>query len=395
MPQVPRQVEQLIPYIPPIVRINPWVSRAIQAYQFYNSGALGGLAAGGAQGGGGGFGFFPQGVNSNSLVWYNYQKTSSCGGSGGPVTTIAGWPSCANSYQVNPQSPGYMGPGASPIYAWGPPDPAKLGQGTFPYFLPGFRLDKLAVPYTRIGFNSGTRPDPFRSQRARDTHGPLPAPFSRPDPFGPPRPFPEPIPRPVIPYLGTGPGTQREAGYDVDIPVGRDPYRPTVDPDPWHPPRPGEDPHTYKPPGPRTKERKVRVNSKFMWLLRRAHDATELNDLIDNLFEALPKDLQKQVDKSGITKKGAFIGEGKKYATPADKLRLLYEHWDKVDMVKAVRNVAINEIKDRLDGGVHGGADRFSQRRLGGSRFVQGGGSASAIVDKIIKRILAESGLTE
>lgn len=289
-----------------------------------------------------------------------------------------------------------MGPGASPIYAWGPLDPAKLGQGSFPYFLPGFRLDKLAVPYTRVGFNSGTRPDPFQpANRGATASGPLPATGYAPAPHGPPRPFPEPIPRALVPYLGTGPGTTREAGNDVNPPVGTDPYVPSVDPDPNNPPRPGEDPHTYKPPGPRTKERKVRVNEKFMWLLRRAHDATELDDLIDNLFKALPKDLQKQVDKSGITKKGAFIGEGIKYATPADKLKLLYEHWDRVDIKQALKNVAINEIRDRLDGGVHGGADRFSQRKLGGSRFVQGGGSASAIVDKIIKKILSEAGLTE
>lgn len=95
-----------------------------------------------------------------------------------------------------------------------------------------------------------------------------------------------------------------------------------------------------KPPERGEKEKKFAGSSQgvqeFFRVISRGKEAlTEVDDFIDNIFEALPKNLQKTL-------------EGRK--TPSDKLAYIYTHWDEIDWNKAVDNIVINHFQDKVVG---------------------------------------------
>lgn len=102
---------------------------------------------------------------------------------------------------------------------------------------------------------------------------------------------------------------------------------------------------------------------------------TELDDFIDNLFEALPKGIQKKL-------------KGRK--TPQDKIAHIYKNWDKMDWEQAAKNIAKNHIEDKLMGRALKAADKLSDKlgyksRLGVRDLAKKAGpSFSKIADKIV-----------
>lgn len=305
--------------------------------------------------------------NSKSLVWYEYNKVEACGPSGGPVTPTNGWPNCAGEYQIGPGY-GTATRNSSVVWAWGPP---TGNVGVNPYYKPGFRLTRVNAN-SRQGTNTGVNPDPFKVVRHPVT---LPSGWYAPGIGTTPVPFPTPIPYVVQPHLGSGPG------YDRDVSYGEKPII-------RHNPIPGTEPHTLQPPKTGEKERKVRVGRLAMWLLHRGHDVTEGLDFMDALWEALPKDIQISTPRTGKTKRGAKIGEGRAYHTPQDKLGAIYRHYHDMDVSLAVKNVLLNHFKDMIDGYVFKGSDKFSNDFLGGAREVFAGGGMSTAYEEVVQWLI-------
>lgn len=351
------------PYIPPSV-LDPSggrISAALRAFQFYNDWEN--YVEGG-------------GPMTRSLVWYNYQKVESCGGGGGPVSRTQSWPSCNPAgFAFNPSTAGNYTPNYNArVYVWGDATGQKVGNSV--YYKPGFSL-LPQTGYKRVGH--------FTVPQMR----PMPHPDLRPDlalhPDAVTAPA-LPIPRLLAPYRARQ-AVHRNVGYGLETysghtGTGLSPVsgaragfapataRPVPTPDPLLPGETTTSRRHLNVPGPKVRERKARVPGWVMTALRASHTVGEVDDALDALFDALPKDIQKRVPRSGRTKRGAKIGEGKAYLTPYDKAKALARYWRYLDLSEAIWNLIKNEVIDRTLGRANAGADNFSNKRLGGARFI-------------------------
>jgi len=187
---------------------------------------------------------------------------------------------------------------------------------------------------------------------------PDPVPVFRPGPRGPVLPEPDTT---YNPYDPTKKRPMQLVPYPLPPPV-RGPGRvvQTGGSVGFGPPRIGghlpritrphrRNPHPWRKPGPGTKERKkqprsMRLIEKFNERLRRFVEKgvgpiTELIDLLDSFYDALPWDIRKRyLRKGGLT--------------PQEKLRILYEHWNMISPIELMKNVIKNEAEDRLIGGI-------------------------------------------
>lgn len=162
------------------------------------------------------------------------------------------------------------------------------------------------------------------------------------------------LPHGLVPYAPQAPDRQMgpTRSYGSGFRIGDAQLEPVSQPAPGAP-----SPNPHKPPPPRTKEKKARAPGAVAKLVTAAWDVTEAVDLVENLFECLPKAVQKTVPKTGRTSRTAFVGEGKKYANPLDKARHVYRHTDKLDTECAMTKLACNQIMDNLWGRFFAGAD--------------------------------------
>lgn len=140
---------------------------------------------------------------------------------------------------------------------------------------------------------------------------------------------------------------------------------------PWAP----ENPH--KPPPRRTKERKGAVPRWFARLSRVAWEATEAVDVVDNLFECLPKAVRKKAPKTGVTLPDAWK-PGIKYTSVIDRAKHVYNNADKLDLDCAMRKLTCNHIMDMLWGRFFGGVDDAA-RKAGVTGFGQANSSMSGL----------------
>lgn len=113
-----------------------------------------------------------------------------------------------------------------------------------------------------------------------------------------------------------------DGGTQTVFPPNKPPYvKPT---------KPEEPPH---PPGPGTKEKKARVgNAMFQFAQNVFHSVTEYGDVVDALFDAIPK------DKRCKTK--SLVG----------KSLCVWHHLDEVDVGDAIVNLAWNQFEDYVIG---------------------------------------------
>jgi hypothetical protein len=110
--------------------------------------------------------------------------------------------------------------------------------------------------------------------------------------------------------------------------------------------------HRLSPPGPGVKEGKTSLRAAggvwqaFRLARKLINAATESGDVIDAIWDAVPYEDRKH---------WRHKGEDGKYHDPrlTKKVQLLYEHWDKVDTSKALRNIALNELEDTVIGQSH------------------------------------------
>lgn len=170
---------------------------------------------------------------------------------------------------------------------------------------------------------------------------------------GRPKEFPEPVtpPQPVQPRLPGLRPSQVPVWEVVTTTTPGQGVSPSRDPGQWPGQMPGRAPspatstagsgvHNKRPPGPREKERKGRI-AKGLWEALNAFGKfTEAQDMIDNAWKALPKNLRSKSFHKG------------KYVRPSWDKRAgdVLKHWRKVDLEQFVKNVIANEIEDQFIG---------------------------------------------
>lgn len=137
------------------------------------------------------------------------------------------------------------------------------------------------------------------------------------------------------------------------------------DPVPWiaavsPPPPPGQKPPRpflprpagRRPPGRKEKQRKImsRAQRISLAIVRAIDNISEKAEIIDAFFRALPEETQRRWSK-GRKSRGPIDQFGQYGIDGADwKLQALWHNWHKVDMAKAVKNVAKNALEDQLIG---------------------------------------------
>lgn len=115
-------------------------------------------------------------------------------------------------------------------------------------------------------------------------------------------------------------------GREIDI--GGQPNKPPVV-------RPLPGPHVRRPPGKREKERKIDAPTDGLayWGRKAIGAITEGLDFVDAFYDALP-------DRYRLPWA----------ASPEQKMRALYRHWDRVQMGEAIANLAYNHVEDMVIG---------------------------------------------
>jgi len=173
-------------------------------------------------------------------------------------------------------------------------------------------------------------------------------------------PFWEPNPN-FSPHERTDKGPKPEAEAEPDLPVG---YTPSAEYQPGKPPvvRPDAPPTPREPPGPGEKERKVQVKVGGA-AAKIINFATESLDLINALYDALPYEFRPGYYK--LHGKGGKVFYKKRWnASQWQRMKALYEHWDKVNVPDALKNVLWNDLMDRAFG-KWGQLSRKARQKLG------------------------------
>lgn len=170
----------------------------------------------------------------------------------------------------------------------------------------------------------------------------------------PPKPQFRPSPEPYVPLLPdpTNKGI-RPGGARSKEPQHRE------EPQPYSPPR-----HLRsQPPKKGEHERKGQIASGLGKAVAVAFAGTEAADAIDAIWEALPKHIRRGTPKSGMARKGAYIGEGTKYSTPIDKAMQIYRHYKSLNLSEAAKNLLINHFIDQIIGKMsRDGADKLRKQ---------------------------------
>lgn len=202
---------------------------------------------------------------------------------------------------------------------------------------------------------------------AHPTPNPNPQPVPGGDPSPAPYPYPDPAQAPA-PGLGrvTAPEWFVRPGQRLEIgPNGRM--------------RPGAASPVRRPPGRGEKEKKFSGRGMLPMALQgglKIADAIgEGIDIIDALHDALPRKYRaKGEGKRDDWFPGRVPGQGNWKSTgasPLDKLDALYRHLDQVDWWKAAKNLAVNEMIDRIGGRI-GRMSGEAARRSGGRSVMLG-----------------------
>lgn len=222
------------------------------------------------------------------------------------------------------------------------------------------------------------------------------------EPIGEPRPVPRPLPFWALPYRVPnpyapdqtqpqwGPGSPTKPPLPWETPTTAPGKRLIGVPEPGNPrvvfpdkgptliadptkPRPMEEAkpeHRFQKPSKRKlKERKVLAYDTVTRIaLKLVNITTESCDAIDGFYDALPEKLRKQIHlerlqayrkwKRAMAKRGSTDAEVERQGADeeanrphvrvncTEKARQLWKHWDKVDIRRALENLAENQLED-------------------------------------------------
>jgi hypothetical protein len=196
-------------------------------------------------------------------------------------------------------------------------------------------------------------------------NAPSPIPTLAPDtvPIHAPSPIPVGIPYKVLPALRVDPnkatGQNREVRYEVPPSFTS---RPELAPDelPLAAPTqvissspsalPRNIPTTHKLTNRARKkgekERKLKAKSFMGFALRIGSGVTEMIDLVDVLYEAIPFEYKPRY----ITKDGYVTRWVLRHPSPLDKMQAIYTNFDKIPLADAIEGLILNELEDRFYG---------------------------------------------
>lgn len=321
-------------------------------------------------------------------MWYRRTRTKvpsfdgyvvnlDCGMTGGPITDVAAFNACGQSIALSPasQSAGVTGNRPATIWEWGPP--VGPGPGTSTYFLSGKRWVRVnPAGESQVTKEVVTTVEYHQRNWSYAYNEPWIKPFDYPNPF--PQPYRTIPSRPVSPLPeGSERGPSPRPRLLPDNPsvpgpswVFNVPGKPTLVLPTFPPlvgPGTGSNPGTEVAPlpgrpRPRQKEKKVYAKLKG-GAARLVSGITETADAVDAIYEALPEKLRKKLEKRY---RQQAIREGRWVTIPPhQKAEWIYRYWKKVDIVQAMKNLAINELEDRVIGKLAQGA-RKTSRRMGG-----------------------------
>lgn len=129
-------------------------------------------------------------------------------------------------------------------------------------------------------------------------------------------------------------------------------------------------PSPRAPPGEGVKERKTITKSKALvhFVLKRLDEVSELSEIVDAMFEALPKDIRRKWERKYARHKNLADQAGQYGIDGADwKMQALWHNWHSLDVNRAWKNIAKNLFEDQIYGQIH--------KRLppGAARAMQGG----------------------
>lgn len=256
-------------------------------------------------------------------LWWNFLARN-----GWPMIPMI-WEYWKQWYPTNPQafpkwwaspSPTWEVPVVFPIrHPWATPTPV-VPIIIFPG-LPGYNG---GVPMPVPVPPPGVLPTPQPGPSPVPVPSPAPLPVPEPVPWPRPSPSPQPVPRPA-PGPGPSPGPRPGSG-PVEAPVGA--IRPL--------PRVGT---VHRPPGPRVKERKGKVSQAVYVAMETLGALSEIGDFIDAFYKALPASIRRGVRDD--------LGRSPNFA---DKLRVMWEHYDQIDMTQGVKNFIKAQVEDLLTG---------------------------------------------
>lgn len=149
------------------------------------------------------------------------------------------------------------------------------------------------------------------------------------------------------------------------------------------PPVVGGKPHMRRRPKRGTKEKKVKGAIYYAFLI--ADAISEGAEVVDALFEALPKDVQKRWK---CNRSVAFIDKAGQYGIDnADcKAKAVFHNLHKIDGVDAIRNIIANQAEDKLIGALHKRLPR---------NMINAGEDGQKAYGEIVQSVLEELGLKE
>ena len=118
-------------------------------------------------------------------------------------------------------------------------------------------------------------------------------------------------------------------------------------------------PRLRVPPRPREREKKSMTRSKriLIALFKVLDETSEVADLVDALYEALPQHTR---DKWKCNRSTPFLDNAGQYGIDnADcKAKALWHNWHNIDPELAVENIIKNHVYDMVVGGIHAGLPR-------------------------------------
>lgn len=142
---------------------------------------------------------------------------------------------------------------------------------------------------------------------------------------------------------------QTEANQLGDAPLFHITGEPSLSPSPTAPGSPKPSPAPYRgrtPPPPGMKERKGKAWRLFELIGDAFGGATEVMDIVDAMWDALPKEYRTYSYRNGYKIKPAW---DRRWAD-------VYLHYDKLDIDEALKNIYANQIEDYLIGKLSQGA---------------------------------------
>jgi len=164
-------------------------------------------------------------------------------------------------------------------------------------------------------------------------------------PIGDPLQPYKPLPWRLLPYRQPNPyrsPTEQPSWGPAPTPRPTllEPAGPTLVFDPGQPVKIGAPPSLGRHgKGRGVKETKVKINRALAISLHVAGKVTETVDAVEALYDALPDDVKPHV--------GKYV---KKTVLPQVKAKLVYQHFDRIDIEEAIINLVKNEIEDRVIG---------------------------------------------